>query len=189
MFGHAKAREIASEEQLVRRTNKHGKRLLTKQSRVTNKLTNDHRTVLQYGWIKHRIVEYAELEPLLRKHEINNKYVEELRTFLQSQNLIHCIVTNVHDESWVITNYFWEQVYGVDVKEAYQSTILDFLETDDPGVIADAVSDPIFQTALMQHFAGGDTKEQRNWHTLSKLKAPLSLLSFWLVVWIFFYFF
>ena len=138
MFGHAKAREIASEDVLVRRTSKFGISLLTRQSRETDKMTNDHRTVLQYAWIKYRIVGYAELEPCLRKQRIDNKYVQELRMFLQSQNLIHCIVTNIHDESWVITSYFWEQVYGVDVKEALQSTILDFLETDDPSVIADA---------------------------------------------------
>lgn len=176
MFGHAKARQIASEDELVKRTNKHGKRLLTRQSMVTNKMANDHRTVLQYAWIKHRIVDFAELEPSLEKHHIDSRYVEELRVFLQAQNLVHCVVTNVHDESWVITNYFWEQVYGVDVKEALQSTILDFLETDDPGVIADAASDPIFQKALMQHFSGGDSEEQRNWHTLSKLRGPINLL-------------
>ena len=177
MFGHAKAREIASEDELVRRTNKYGISLLTRQSRETDKMRNDHRTVLQYAWIKYRIVRYAELEPCLRKQKIDNKYVQELRKFLQSQNLIHCIVTNIHDESWVITSYFWEQVYGVDVKEALQSTILDFLETDDPSIIADAASDPIFQKALMQHFSGGDTKEQRNWHTLSKLQGPTNLLT------------
>ncbi|CAK9043678.1 unnamed protein product [Durusdinium trenchii] len=177
MFGHAKAREIASEDGLVMRTNKYGKRLLTMQSRVTNKMTNDHRNALQYGWIKYRVVGYTELEPYLRKHDIDNKYVKELQTFLQSQNLVHCIVTNIHDESWVITNYFWEEVYGMDVKDTLQSTILDFLEADDPGVIADAASDPIFRKALMQHFSGGDSKEQRNWHTLSKLKAPWNLLN------------
>ena len=37
MFGHAKTREIASDEALVRQTNKVGKRLLTQQSRQTNR--------------------------------------------------------------------------------------------------------------------------------------------------------
>ena len=177
MFGHAKARAIASEDDLVRRTNKQGKRFLTRQSRVTSNVANDQRGTLQYAWIKHRLVSFEELEPCLRKHEIGNKYVEELREFLQSQNLVHCVVTNIHDESWVVTNYFWEQLYGMDVKEVLQSSILDFLEIDDPSVISDAAADPIFQKSLLEHFQGGDSTEQRNWHTLSKLIGPLNLLS------------
>ena len=178
MFGHAKARQIASDRDLVARTSKYGKRMLTRQSRQTDALKEDHRNCLQYCWIKYRLVDFAELGPCLRRYDIAEHYVAELAAFLQSQNLVHCIVTNIHDEAWVITTYFWEK-HGLDAVQAFQSSILDFLETDDASIISEAVSDPIFRAALMQYFAGGDPKQERNWHTLSKLKVPLNLLSLW----------
>ena len=161
----------------MRRTKKYGKRLLTQQSRETNKLAGDQRSSLQYGWIKYRIVCADELSECLQRHDVNLKQTEEIAALLEARNLIHCVVSNLYDEAWIITNYFWES-HAADVRETLQSTVLDLLEHDDPSIISDAAANPIFARALMQHFQSGDQREPRLWHTLSKLKAPLNLLSY-----------
>ena len=139
---------------------------------------NDERSCFQYAWIKHRIVSFAELSECLGRYGINERQVQQMRPVLQTQNLVHCVVLNIWDEAWVITNYFWG-LHGADIKETLQSMILDFLDADEPSVISDAAANPIFERTLMQHFQGGDqTQSWLWWHTMSKLKSPLNLLCF-----------
>lgn len=175
VFGHAKARAIASDATLVDRTHQEGKRMLTQQSRETKRNAKGRRGGLQLGWIKYRHVAMEELQPVLIRNRLNAACIEEVAKILESTNLVHTVVTNVFDKGFIVTNYFASQ-HIVDYKDLVRTTLFDFLDNDDPSVITDAMDNPIFVEGLRSEYASGDIEDPRLWKTLSELKAPLNLL-------------
>ena len=63
---------------------------------------------------------------------------EEIAALIETRNLIHCVVSNLYDEAWVITNYFWES-HAADIRE---TLLPDFFEHDDPSIFSEAAANP-----------------------------------------------
>jgi len=175
LFGHAKARAIASDDDIVRRTNTEGKRFLTQQSRETKRGEVSRNAEFQFGWIKYRHVSLDEIRQALLRYQVTEANISNVASLLESTSLVHTVVTNIHDESFIVTNYF-ANAQRADFKDLVRTTLFDFLDSDDPVVISDAMENPIFLEALRSEFTGGDQKDSRLWKSLSKIKAPLNIL-------------